>query len=40
MAKSKNIHTDKEMELVSLLMQGCQSTGGIQSKLKRLLISS
>ncbi len=38
MKKSKNILTDKEMELVSLLMQDCQSTGDIQSKLKRLFI--
>ncbi len=36
MKRSKNILTDKEMELVSLLMQDCQSTGDIQSKLKRL----
>lgn len=36
MRQSKNILTDKEMELVSLLMQDCQSTGDIQSKLKRL----
>ncbi len=36
MRKSKNILTEKEMELVSLLMQDCQSTGDIQSKLKRL----
>ncbi len=36
MRKSKNILTDKEMELVGLLMQDCQSTGDIQSKLKRL----
>ena len=36
MGKSKNILTDKEMELVSLLMQDCQSTGDIQTKLKRL----
>jgi Transposase and inactivated derivatives len=36
MAKSKHILTEKEMELVSLLMQDCQSTGDIQSKLKRL----
>ena len=36
MGKSKNILTDKEMELVSLLMRDCQSTGDIQSKLKRL----
>lgn|GEM_PF-2133799 len=36
MKRSKNILTDKEMELVSLLMQDCQSTGDIQTKLKRL----
>jgi putative transposase len=36
MKASKNILTDKEMELVSLLMQDCQSTGDIQAKLKRL----
>jgi putative transposase len=36
MRKSKNILTDKEMELVGILMQDCQSTGDIQSKLKRL----
>ena len=36
MRQSKNILTEKEMELVSLLMQDCQSTGDIQSKLKRL----
>jgi len=36
MKTSKNILTDKEMELVSLLMQDCQSTGDIQAKLKRL----
>ncbi len=36
MRQSKNILTDKEMELVSLLMQDCQSTGDIQSKLRRL----
>jgi putative transposase len=36
MKRSKNILTDKEMELVSLLMQDCQSTGDIQAKLKRL----
>ncbi len=33
MKKSKNILTDKEMELVNLLMQDCQSTGDIQSKI-------
>ncbi|RCX08173.1 hypothetical protein DFR58_1071, partial [Anaerobacterium chartisolvens] len=27
MRQSKNILTEKEMELVSLLMQDCQSTG-------------
>jgi putative transposase len=36
MKRSKNILSEKEMELVSLLMQDCQSTGDIQSKLKRL----
>ena len=36
MKRSKHILTDKEMELVSLLMQDCQSTGDIQTKLKRL----
>jgi len=36
MKRSKNILTDKEIELVGLLMQDCQSTGDIQSKLKRL----
>ncbi len=36
MKQSKNILTDKEMELVSLLMQDCKSTSDIQSKLKRL----
>ena len=36
MKQSKNILTDKEMELVSLLMQDCQNTNDIQSKLKRL----
>ena len=36
MRRSKNILTDKEKELVNLLMQDCQSTGDIQSKLKRL----
>ena len=36
MKRSKNILTDKEMELVNLLMRDCQSTGDIQSKLKRL----
>ena len=35
MKKSKNILTDKEMELVSLLMRDCQSMGDIQLKLKR-----
>lgn len=36
MRTSKNILTEKEMELVGLLMQDCQSTGDIQTKLKRL----
>ena len=36
MRRSKNILNEHEMELVSLLMQDCQSTGDIQSKLKRL----
>jgi putative transposase len=36
MKKSKNILTEHEMEFVKLLMEDCQSTGDIQSKLKRL----
>jgi len=36
MRQSKNILTDKEMELVSLLMKDCESTNDIQAKLKRL----
>ena len=36
MKKSKNILNEQEMEFVSLLMRDCQSTGDIQSKLKRL----
>ena len=36
MKKSKNILTEKEQELVELLMSDCQSTGDIQEKLKRL----
>jgi putative transposase len=36
MKTSTNILTDKEMELVNMLMQDCQSTGDIQTKLKRL----
>ena len=36
MRTSKNILTEKEMELVRLLMQDCESTGDIQSRLKRL----
>ena len=36
MRTSKNILTEHEMELVQLLMADCQSTGDIQSKLKRL----
>ena len=40
MRKSKNILTEKEQELVELLMADCQSTGDIQSKLKRLFAGS
>ena len=36
MKQSKNILTEKEMELVQLLMQDCKNTGDLQSKLKRL----
>ena len=36
MRTSKQILSEQEMELVNLLMQDCQSTGDIQSKLKRL----
>ena len=36
MKTTKNQLTEKEQELVGLLMQDCQSTGDIQSKLKRL----
>lgn len=36
MRKSKNILTEKEMELVSAVMSDCETTGDIQSKLKRL----
>lgn len=36
MKTSKNILTEKEMELVQLLMADCKSTGDIQNKLKRL----
>ena len=36
MKTSKNILSEKEMELVSLLMQDCKSTSDIQAKLKRL----
>jgi putative transposase len=36
MKASKNVLTEHEKELVSLLMQDCQSTGEIQAKLKRL----
>jgi putative transposase len=36
MKTSKNILTEQEMELVRLLMSDCQTTGDIQSKLKRL----
>jgi len=40
MSKSKNILTEKEHELVELLMADCQSTGDIQSKLKQLFAGS
>jgi putative transposase len=36
MRTSKNILTEQEKELVEMLMADCQSTGDIQSKLKRL----
>jgi putative transposase len=36
MKTSRNILTGNEKEMVSLLMRDCQSTGDIQSKLKRL----
>jgi putative transposase len=36
MKKTKNIHNEQEMDFVNLLMQDCQNTGDIQSKLKRL----
>jgi putative transposase len=36
MRQSKNILSEKEMELVQLLMRDCQNTGDIQKKLKRL----
>lgn len=36
MKTTKNILTDKEMELVSILMKDCKNTSDIQSKLKRL----
>ena len=36
MRRSKNILNETEMEFVKLLMQDCQSTSDIQSKLKRL----
>ncbi len=36
MRQSKNVLTDKEKELVSLLMQDCKTTSDIQLKLKRL----
>ena len=36
MKTSKNILTEKEMELVRQLMADCESTGDIQTKLKRL----
>jgi putative transposase len=36
MKTTKNILTEKEKELVELIMANCQSTGDIQTKLKRL----
>jgi putative transposase len=36
MNQSKNILTEQEQELVSLLVSGCETTGDIQQKLKRL----
>jgi putative transposase len=36
MKGTRNILTEQEQELVSLLMQDCQSTGDIQAKLKQL----
>jgi putative transposase len=36
MKQPRNILTEKEIELVSLLMRDCQSTGDIQPELKRL----
>ena len=40
MKKTKNILTEKEKELVEMLMTDCQSTGDIQAKLKRLFAGS
>ena len=40
MKTSKNILSEKEMELVTLLMADCQTTGDIQSKLKKLFAGS
>jgi len=36
MRTSRNVLTEKEMELVKILMNDCESTGDIQAKLKRL----
>ena len=36
MKRSKNILTEREMELVTQLMRDCKNTGDIQAKLKRL----
>ena len=36
MRESKKILTEREMELVKILMSDCQTTGDIQDKLKRL----
>jgi putative transposase len=40
MRTSKHNLSEREKELVSLLMQDCQSTGDIQTKLKRLFAGS
>ncbi len=40
MKESKNKLTEQEQQFVELLMSDCQTTGDIQSKLKRLFASS
>ncbi len=40
MKTNKNILTEKEMELVQLLMADCKSTGDIQNKLKRSFLGT